>query len=369
MLTIFFRKALDQKLLNKRMNSFLIYNAFFTIFLLTNLTYEKVLFNDLLTNDNELILLEATNSLSKKDSTNINRLKQFDDEVTVKSKIIVNILYKNLSNENNRITEVSKKNTVVYFASNKQASCDKNVCKSNELCILRKPTQNNQKEYQCIIVNSTKNQQTVKLNLPKNINCSSDTISNVKITLFEIFQRLTKEFSLKKDLIEPTTINKFCLKTISNSFTKLDLNKDFKIDLNEWSELELTNLDECALQVFDRCDLNNDGSLSLEELCDCFDSSQHRCNYIRNAIHLNELKNYVKTIENLFSKTKNMVKIKLTNKNYLPLCEMDGYFKSLQCDRDVTCWCVDKEGNPIVNTLRRIDQEPINCYKDNFNLK
>lgn len=366
------------------MRTFYFISILFSIILIIE---SKQLFSELLTNDNELLLIEthtSSSSSSKKDSHH--KIQKLVEDTTIKSKIVVNVLYKN-KNQNNRnefknLASNKTQKNIIYLNSNKLTSCDKNVCKSNETCVLKASFQDGAKDYQCIPklknynnkkslvsnksnktnINHVKNNNRNLKTLSQSIKCSNQTLSNLKITLFEIFQRTSKEFSMRKELISKSS-NKFCLKTVLNSFAKLDLNMNMKLSLLEWSKLEVTNLDSCALEFFNKCDHDHDHDLSIEELCDCFDSSQHKCKSIRNSANSNDLNSYIKTIEKAFS-GKFSSKSKLSNKSYIPVCDSSGYFKSMQCDKLVNCWCVDKEGNPIVNTFRKIDDDPISCYNN-----
>lgn len=189
------------------MFSYFFYKVIF-ILLLMNLTKAKILLSDLLTNENELVILEASSLSASIKGSNATKLSQIKllDNTYVKSKIVVNILSKNKTHSENA---VSQKNTVT---KKQLTSCDQNACKPNEVCVFKKPIVKDRKEYKCILkTNKTiKTKTLVKRNLVdlKSIqsttlkpptssqlksnllksNCkSSQEVTSVRLKLFERF--------------------------------------------------------------------------------------------------------------------------------------------------------------------------------------
>ncbi len=323
---------------------------FFNILLVINLTTGAKLLSDLLTNDNELVLL---NDITSSKNIISNTKSSFDFDSQSKSKIIVNILYKNHSKFNKKI---SHKNTVIYFISNKESKCANNLCRSNETCILNNNNKKDKKDYKCVNVNDTFKKKEMKINkrdilASKKYNCSQQSINLLKSNLVEKFKKII----YNKSQITYDATQMYCLKSISNGFKQLDLNNDLKLNLKEWSNLK----SECASELFQQCDTDNDGFLLYGEICSCID--QPNCSFIRQETNSDELTFYITNLGlYLFDDNKN----KLNSTNYLPLCDSNGYFLPLQCDKDVNCWCSDKYGSPIVNTFRKISQDSINCYEN-----
>ncbi|XP_071963975.1 papilin-like isoform X2 [Antedon mediterranea] len=48
---------------------------------------------------------------------------------------------------------------------------------------------------------------------------------------------------------------------------------------------------------------------------------------------------------------------------YIPRCTVDGDFEQIQCDNDVTCWCVDENGDEIANSRTDNFGETPNCFE------
>jgi hypothetical protein len=376
---------------------------------------KKLLYSDLLTNDNELIILEQikpnkanskktpilTQNLNNNNNKNINNINE-------SSKLIVNVIYLNndkseikaqplfststsltssysssQSSSSNSPSSASKlfnqaerqKKIIVYYTSDDKTSpCDKNLCKSDEVC-LSVNSSNSSKSYECISKDkiahkrakrvSSKQNSAIITNRTKDIEdsgtkCKLNSFFDTSLAIYEQFK---SHGSFK--------IGEYCSTEIESNFNSFDFNKDAKLSYEEFSEKVKSKLDDsaCLIDYFSKCDTNKDTFLSKQETCDCINDLKPKCSLIRlntnhdlKKIYINELNTKLfKLGSQKNDKTSSTLDFNLALNSYVPICDIEGYFHATQCDKRVTCWCVNKYGKPIYNSITQIDQNPIDC--------
>ena len=196
--------------------------------------------------------------------------------------------------------------------------------------------------------------------------CTPNKLTQIKIALYERFDGVFKQNKSAKI----SRAASFCQQTVLSMFKSLDNSTDNIVSAQEWSLLSPDMETECFRQLFDSCDSNRNKLLTSKELCSCFGSIQSKCQFIRHAAHNESRKMYLIELEDALTRVGRSRAHQLTElskrqvllNNYVPLCDTDGYFMPLQCDRDVTCWCVDKHGSPKTNSLSFLSNaETVNC--------
>ena len=149
----------------------------------------------------------------------------------------------------------------------------------------------------------------------------------------------------------------------------MDKNHDYKLNLKEWLLLNYTKSQDCKIEFFYNCDTDRNNFLSFKELCSCLKDVDHKCKFIRNSLNVKWKEDFIGKLEFSLNQLEkrdqiHLNKIILTNNKYIPICDINGYFVPLQCSQDVTCWCVDKLGIVLANTIRRINENPVECDKN-----
>ncbi|KAL4239297.1 Secreted protein acidic and rich in cysteine Ca binding region [Mactra antiquata] len=117
-----------------------------------------------------------------------------------------------------------------------------------------------------------------------------------------------------------------CSKSVMWEFRKQDQNRDGELNHDELSVLETNRMEPCLHPLFKSCDKNSDGILTHGEWCCCM----------------------ADTIPPCFDKKRSA-----DRKFYIPNCDREGYYRREQCLKDKSwCWCVDINGNEIIDTKR-----------------
>ncbi|XP_037026728.1 proteoglycan Cow isoform X2 [Bradysia coprophila] len=113
-------------------------------------------------------------------------------------------------------------------------------------------------------------------------------------------------------------------------FNHLDLNNDGSLSSQELYDLEHDQNERCIKPFIDTCDLDNNNTISPREWCRCFEKTDRPCAAVRRRIGTDLLGTYA------------------------PDCDTQGFYKSTQCHNSVgVCWCVDKHGVEFANTRTR----------------
>ena len=352
---------------------------------------KRKLYNDLLTEDNELILIQQQNISPKKapipkanstknlankngslSSTNklSSHLTNVDNKY-LSSKLIVNIVYASNKSETNSSMSDTISKRLVYQASSFLNPCDKNVCKSNETCVV--VHSNNSIAYKCLLklkrrasLSTTKNMTLITSHSAQTnyftLGCNPQKVVKLKLELFAQFDELKRSNTDIKQF-EVTRNNLFenhCIESVGFMLNLLDKNNDALINFEEWSKLTSSSQHVCHNDIFVKCDTNKDKSLSFQEFCDCFKGLQNTCKFIRDPLNLEAKFIYLEYLNEIF-KEKSSKGLILTNDSYLPMCDINGNFFSHQCDTSVNCWCVNKNGEPLLHTLKEIHEDPFDC--------
>jgi hypothetical protein len=363
----------------------------------------KKLYNDLLTEDNELLLIQQQ-SLSPKKAASINKTKnknntkkvesisstnkvssQLSNDIDAKnnghlaSKLIVNIVYASKQDDKMPASNTVSKR-LVYEASNYLNPCDKNLCKSNETCVVvhenehkclpkrvkkKQIKQKNKKEEKTLITSN------ITRNYTFSQGCNRHKLIEFKLKLFPRFEKALKAQANNKKQMEITRINlsgSHCAEPVGFMLNLIDANNDELLSLNEWSELGVFKNEACSNDLFTECCAKNgaDNTISYRQFCECFHGIEPKCKFMRDPHNL-EIKNgYLDYLNEKFqtrnSNRKNeTITLKLTAKNYVPLCDIRGHFLSYQCDNKVNCWCVDENGEPLLHTIKNIHEDPTDC--------
>jgi hypothetical protein len=366
---------------------------FFAYSILIQSSLQKNVFSNFLNEDNELILLE--NNVNKngkttntKISKNIQSENKNDNSIRKdQNKLIVNIVYasKDKNQKNIELVSSSSSSAQLVYITDLSNPCDKNLCKLNEMCQL---ISNKSVNYKCVPVkNTTKKQSNVSINKsdiqiitksPFRTSKSNCNLNKLKLNLYKKFENYYSKFEqLNKHLylrtqskISTKSTFSLCHESVNQAFSQIDNNHDQLIDLNDFMSY-YGNREICLEEFFHSCNLNDDiDTLNLDEFCQCFQNYQPKCNFIRNQLNLNTRVEYIAHVNQLLLNSINKPPVQLKNKNkifklnvkyYVPLCDLNGYFLPTQCDNEVNCWCVNKNGEPIQNTFRKIDQNTIDC--------
>jgi hypothetical protein len=203
--------------------------------------------------------------------------------------------------------------------------------------------------------------------------CSDEEMIDLKLKVYERFESISSrknELNLENNKYFSETQ---CILSVAQAFALADLNQNHLLDLNEWLEIPFLKSEICSLSLFARCDLDHDQTLSYIEYCSCFDGVQHKCKFIRNQSNRQSRQAYVNYLNQMFAtftkqstannqaKIKNVELFQIKMKSYIPLCNADGYFKLTQCDKNINCWCVNRKGEPYLNTMRKIYENPVDC--------
>lgn len=309
---------------------------FITLASLQTIGGKNTMFNEFLTDDNELSPIEP---------------RKADIETKDTSKLIVNILYRDKAEK-----PKGAKNQIVYSTVvNTSDQCGKSVCKSHQVCVKK-----NEKNFECAnrpkqikssSVTKTTILSTFKKKVPLSPTCSPLRLKMLKINLFEYFDTLKDEEKKKIDKIN--SIEFSCPEPICRLFSQLDFNHNRALDGREWSRISEYSSDVCLQDLGTSCDQNSDGLMTFEEFCSCFQGIKSKCSYTRFDQETKHA--YIDSLN------KFLPRLALSLKSYAPICDAEGYFMPNQCDAKVTCWCVRKNGDPIKNTLSNINQTPFDC--------
>jgi hypothetical protein len=357
---------------------------FYTYSLLIDVSIQKNLFSNFLNEDNELIMLENNvNKYGKKTNTKTSKSKP---EISLnnnikkeQNKLIVNIVY---ASKEKYQKENELSSTQLVYITDLSSPCDKNECKPNEMCLVLSNRSANNK---CVPVKNKpikQSNQTAKSNnqiFTKSAYTTSKNpcnLNKLKLNLYIKFENSYSKFELLNKYLKiraqskTTTIPALCHESVNQAFNQIDKNHDQLIDLNDFI-FYYGKEETCLENLFLSCNLNNDNrTLNLDEFCECFQNYQPKCAYIRNQINLNTRVEYITQVNKLLLNSITRLPVQFKNrsdqfkldaKNYVPLCDLNGYFLPTQCDNDVNCWCVNKNGEPIQNTFRKIHENTIDC--------
>ena len=360
----------------------------------------RKLYGELLTNDNELYILDeirpktskkptnsAANNISKNNNNNNNNSKNdtsnWASSLTNQSnKLIVNVIY--LSNDHQTETRAqslfrltsnnkSSKNEIVYASHANMSPCEKNPCKrSNHVCILHK----NQTSITFECVSKEKLHKNVKRDLKNTIstttttttaaknvhnlnqNCKPNTYFETSLSVYDFY--FTKQPSTP-NLDDKLKIDEYCSGALAANFFGFDANNDSKLAYDEFSQplerlIKTANQSfSCLKEFFTKCDSNQDSYLDKKEACECISRLRPKCASLRSSSSLDLKKIYIEQLN------KEHRALSLSLNSYVPICDIDGYFKATQCDSKLTCWCVNKLGRLSENSVHKIDQNPIDC--------
>ncbi|KRY81763.1 Testican-3 [Trichinella pseudospiralis] len=121
-----------------------------------------------------------------------------------------------------------------------------------------------------------------------------------------------------------------CNQNVGWMFGQLDGNKDGRLQYEELFSLDHDKYKNCIHHFLDACDISQDGELSLDEWCDCFqwadrEKEEPPCHAARRL-----------TDPHLLGA-------------FIPMCDVDGFYRPEQC-YEAHCWCVDKWGREFDNS-------------------
>ncbi|KAJ8399303.1 hypothetical protein AAFF_G00413410 [Aldrovandia affinis] len=130
-----------------------------------------------------------------------------------------------------------------------------------------------------------------------------------------------------------TSILPICKDSLGWMFNRLDTNFDLLLDQSELRSLYLDKNERCTKSFLSSCDTYDDGLISNNEWCSCFQRQQDPpCR------------------SELSSINRQHAGKKLLG-SFVPSCDADGYYKSHQCHGSSgQCWCVDRYGNEVVGS-------------------
>jgi hypothetical protein len=203
--------------------------------------------------------------------------------------------------------------------------------------------------------------------------CSNDQIIDLKLKVYERFESISSSQSQLKLENNKYFSETQCILSVAQAFVLADANQNHLLDLNEWLEIPFLKSESCSTSFFARCDLDHDQTLSYNEYCSCFSGVQYKCKFIRSQSNRQSRKAYVNYLNQKFAtfskpalpnnqaNNENFETFKIKMESYVPLCNADGHFKLTQCDKHVNCWCVNRKGEPYLNTMRKIYENPVDC--------
>jgi hypothetical protein len=204
--------------------------------------------------------------------------------------------------------------------------------------------------------------------------CSSYAATSLKLHLYQTYDHLLSHNNTNNTTSEPLLLHPTCSSPISRLFGDVDKNGDAKVDFYEWLGGLATAVNTatsdlgCRERLFFECDKKEDRYLSLDEVCECFEGVRPTCSYVRDlSSHAYFAEQYLASlsgklgIETKKKKSSDSSDVVVTVKSYAPICDLDGYFQPAQCDNQVTCWCVSKDGEPVTNSLKRISETQFKC--------
>ncbi|KAJ8339752.1 hypothetical protein SKAU_G00343850 [Synaphobranchus kaupii] len=130
-----------------------------------------------------------------------------------------------------------------------------------------------------------------------------------------------------------TSLLPICKDSLGWMFNRLDTNFDLLLDQTELRSLYLDKNERCTKSFLTSCDTYNDGLVSNNEWCSCFQRHQDPpCRVELTSINRQHA-------------GKKLLGL------YVPSCDEDGYYKSHQCHGSSgQCWCVDRYGNEVVGS-------------------
>ncbi|KAG4072900.1 hypothetical protein HA402_006580 [Bradysia odoriphaga] len=132
-------------------------------------------------------------------------------------------------------------------------------------------------------------------------------------------------------------------------FNHLDLNNDGSLSSQELYDLEHDQNERCIKPFIDTCDLDNNNTISPREWCRCFEKTDRPCAAVRRRIGTDLLGKFTD-----FRQTTDSLTLLSHIGTYAPDCDTQGFYKSTQCHNSVgVCWCVDKHGVEFANTRTR----------------
>jgi hypothetical protein len=366
------------------------------------LSLAKETYQEILTNDNELLIIESLKANLNKNSrqiaqqqqhaksnTHVTSLSENNHTDRTKSKLIVNVVYLNTKNEKksthyspatsssaSAVNSSSLSVKLVYISIDSQNPCVNHLCKPNQVCVPR-PLNQTSINYDCVAAIAKESKTTHKQNVktenkpptaqPKlrlktillTKGCSMNDYTETRLAVHELFQSHSHRSSEA---------------SIETRFRRIDSNNDSRVspvELLTHMRRELA-LHQPIMLINKKCvndlilNLNKaDGGrfVSLSEVRAFVDGSRPKCSVIREAADATFKAFYIKQVNvALFGETAGGNEGRsVSPRGYVPVCDTDGYFAASQCDVRVTCWCVSRLGVAIASTARRIEQNPVDC--------
>ncbi|XP_060692796.1 testican-1 [Hemiscyllium ocellatum] len=181
-------------------------------------------------------------------------------------------------------------------------------------------------------------QESVKLKSEKTV-CNEKELRNLASRLKDWFGALHadanqdikfKSIKQSEQTRFDTSILPICKDSLGWIFNKLDMNYDLLLDQSELGAIYLDKYEQCIKPLFNSCDTFKDGKLSNNEWCYCF----QRQGGLPCQVEINKIQRQ--------SRGKHLLG------TFIPRCNEDGYYKSIQCHRSTgQCWCADKYGNEL----------------------
>ncbi|KRZ02527.1 Testican-3, partial [Trichinella zimbabwensis] len=159
--------------------------------------------------------------------------------------------------------------------------------------------------------------------------CSDKQLITIEALLLKWFGDLR----MQSTSVVPVLLPKHhvpCNQNVGWMFGQLDGNKDGRLQYEELFSLDHDKYKNCIHHFLDACDVSQDGELSLDEWCDCFqwadrEKEEPPCHAARRL-----------TDPHLLGA-------------FIPQCDVDGFYRPEQC-YEAHCWCVDKWGREFDNS-------------------
>ncbi|XP_034232477.1 proteoglycan Cow [Thrips palmi] len=119
-----------------------------------------------------------------------------------------------------------------------------------------------------------------------------------------------------------------CQAEVRWMFGHLDRDADSRLSLHELYGLEHDQSEKCMKPFLDSCDTDLDVFVGPDEWCRCFEKTERPCEAVKRGMSPKALREV-----------------------YVPDCDLDGFFRAVQCGpTGNVCWCVDKHGVAVPGT-------------------
>jgi hypothetical protein len=338
---------------------------------------------EILTNDNELLIIEHLKSNVAAGQSNshtvmqnsrtglvITQLNEHNHTSERSSRVLVRVAYSRSSRNRNETkntqvpTLAAAQPKLIYISIDNQNPCVRHTCKSNQICVPR-PINQTSINYECVARPAKPAhlpaQVTQKIQLKRRVRSA---LSATPKTIL-----LTKGCSMNEFVETQLLVRELLHSSVDGSrFEFVDSNHDSFVSPHEVIAALVRHASQklnrvCIGDLF--TNLKRESKkliLNRREIEYFLVITAPKCSLIRGDSSSSFKDFYVKHLNEKLSGAKRLASAELVKSNdYVPICDEEGYFAASQCDGRVTCWCVSRLGEAVTDSARRISQTPIDC--------